>query len=166
MICYIGLGSNLGNSIETIQSAFTALESHPEITLKQASSLYGSKPHGPQDQPDYINAVAKIETQLKPDDLLDVLQQIENSHNRVRTGQHWGPRTLDLDLLLYADQVIETKRLSVPHPRMTERGFVLYPLAEIEKDLILPNGNALKNYLSSLKKSQQDGDNDCWVLEN
>lgn len=165
MIAYIGLGSNLGHSIKTIQSAYTALESHQAINLIQKSSLYGSKPQGPQDQPDYTNAVAKIETQLKPHDLLDALQQIENNHNRIRTGQHWGPRTLDLDLLLYANQVIETKRLRVPHPRMTERSFVLYPLAEIEKDLILPSGRTLKDYLSSFRNSHNQGDTDCWILE-
>lgn len=148
MICYIGLGSNLGGSEKTIQSALTALKNHPATSLLNSSSLYGSKPHGPQDQPDYVNAVAEIETDLKPHPLLDVLQEIENNHNRIRTEQRWGPRTLDLDLLLYGDKVIDTDRLTVPHPRIGDRSFVLYPLAEINPGLKFPDGQLLLSYLA------------------
>ncbi|MEE9350672.1 MAG: 2-amino-4-hydroxy-6-hydroxymethyldihydropteridine diphosphokinase [Thiotrichaceae bacterium] len=157
MISYIALGSNLGKSAETLRSALTALSAHSDITLIQSSSLYGSKPHGPQDQPDYVNAVAKIDTSLKPLELLDELQQVENAHNRTRTGQRWGARTLDLDLLLYGDMKIDSKRLVVPHPRMTERSFVLYPLDEISNELIFPNGKRLADYLPIVE-------NDLWVL--
>ncbi|MEE9302353.1 MAG: 2-amino-4-hydroxy-6-hydroxymethyldihydropteridine diphosphokinase [Thiotrichaceae bacterium] len=162
MISYIGLGSNLnsnvGNSTNTLHSAFSALDNHSDITLITHSSFYGSKPHGPQDQPDYVNAVAKIETSLEPLDLLDTLQHIENTHNRIRTEQHWGPRTLDLDLLLYDNQVIESERLIIPHPRITERSFVLYPLDEITNGLIFPNGEPLADYLTTV-------DNDLWILQ-
>jgi len=158
MISYIGLGSNLGDSTDTLHSAFSALKSHPNITLIKHSSLYGSKPHGPQDQPDYVNAVAKIDTSLEPIALLDALQHIENTHHRIRTSQHWGARTLDLDLLLYEDQVIESERLTVPHPRITERPFVLYPLDEITNGLIFPNGKLLSDSLMSV-------DNDLWTIE-
>ena len=176
--CYIGLGSNLGSSVNTLKSALADLKSHTQITLKQSSSLYGSKPHGPQDQPDYLNAVAEINTSLAPYKLLDALQSIETSHNRIRTGQHWGPRTLDLDLLLYGEKVIKTDRLTVPHAHMTERNFVLYPLAEIKNDLIFPNGSALADYLvisadkleavdktgarTKIKRVSNDG---LWILE-
>ncbi len=163
MISHIGLGSNLksnfGSSVDTLYSAFLALDNHSNITLITHSSLYGSKPHGSQDQPDYVNAVAKIETSLEPLELLDALQHIENIHNRIRTEQRWAPRTLDLDLLLYADQVIESGRLIVPHPRMTERPFVLYPLDEITNGLIFPNGKPLADYLTLVA-------NDLWVLDD
>ncbi len=159
VICYIGLGSNLGDSSDTLHSAFSALKNHANIDLIKHSSLYGSKPHGPQDQPDYVNAVAQIETTLQPLSLLDALQHIEKTHNRIRTGQHWGPRTLDLDLLLYGDQLIESERLIVPHPRITERPFVLYPLDEITNGLIFPNGTPLSDYLAKC-------DNDLWVIES
>lgn len=93
---------------------------------------------GPQDQPDYLNAVVKFQTDLDPLALLDVLQDIETHHGRVRSGERWGPRTLDLDLLLYADQVIDTPRLTVPHPGIADRSFVLLPLAELTPDLTIP----------------------------
>lgn len=159
VISYIGLGSNLGESIKTLQAALVALEAHPAIRLITHSSFYGSKPHGPQDQPDYVNAVAEIETLLSPLDLLDALQQIENTHHRIRTEQRWGARTLDLDLLLYGDQVITSDRLVVPHSRITERSFVLYPLDEITNDLIFPNGKALADSLAVI-------DNDLRMLSN
>ncbi len=158
VLCYIALGSNLGKSINTLRSALTELDAHSDITVIHSSRLYGSKPHGPQDQPDYVNAVAKIDTSLKPLELLDELQRIENTHNRTRTGQRWGARTLDLDLLLYGDEQIDSKRLIVPHPRMTERSFVLYPLDEISNELIFPNGKRLTDYLAIIE-------NDLWVVD-
>ncbi len=172
--CYIGLGSNLGSSVDTLKSALADLNMHPKIALKQSSRLYGSKPQGPKNQPDFVNAVAEIDTSLTPHKLLDALQSIETSHNRIRTGQHWGPRTLDLDLLLYGNRVIETQRLTVPHAHLLERSFVLYPLAEIKNDLIFPNGSALTDYLSSASDPTGVMDesiittisrNDLWVLE-
>lgn len=148
MKCYIGLGSNLGDSVRTLQSALAMLAKHPAITLSNTSSFYQSKPHGPADQPDYINAVAEISTTLQAEELLDVLQHIEQQHKRERNGQRWGPRTLDLDLLLYGDERIHTPRLTVPHPRIGERDFVLYPLAELNSALIFPDGSELSTYLA------------------
>jgi len=94
---------------------------------------------GPQDQPDYLNAVVGLQTELSAFKLLGELQNIENLHGRVRDGERWGPRTLDLDLLLYADEVINTPELKVPHPGIAERSFVLLPLAELAPDLVVPN---------------------------
>ena len=102
---------------------------------------------GPPGQPDYINAVALIATTLEAHELLDRLQALEHQHQRIRQ-QHWGPRTLDLDLLLYADQRIGTERLTVPHPHMSERSFVLYPLAEITPGLVFPDGTPLSDLLA------------------
>ena len=149
-ICYIGLGSNLGDSIAYLDSAISALHSNQSIKKIIVSNFYRSKPHGPQDQPDYINAVARFETKLTPYALLSLLQKIEQDNDRKRDGTHWGARTLDLDLLLYGDAIIETESLIVPHPYMCERSFVLYPLQELEPDIVFPNGVILKECLSKL----------------
>lgn len=144
---YVGLGSNLENPIQQVSDALIELNEIAQTRLLQQSQLYRSDPVGPPGQPDYINAVALLETALEPLDLLDALQSIENAHQRRRI-QHWGPRTLDLDLLLYADQQIDLERLQVPHPHMTEREFVLYPLAEIAPEIELPNGIPLQQLLA------------------
>ena len=146
--CFIGLGSNLDDPIGHVSSALKELALLEECELIKASSLYSSAPVGPQDQPDFINAVAEIATELSPEALLDQLQSLEQKHQRVRE-RHWGPRTLDLDILLYGNQIIETERLSVPHTFMHERSFVLYPLAEIIPDLITPKGIALSSLLAA-----------------
>ena len=146
--CYIGLGSNLGESQDTLAAALSALAENDSIQNIEVSSYYQSKPHGPQDQPDYLNAVAGFESTLAPEPLLDVLQAIENKYGRVRTGERWTARTLDLDILLFGQQVINTPRLIVPHAWMTQREFVLYPLYEIAPHLCLPGGQALKDCLS------------------
>ncbi|RVU81763.1 2-amino-4-hydroxy-6-hydroxymethyldihydropteridine diphosphokinase [Leucothrix sargassi] len=148
--CYIGLGSNLGASQDTLIAALAALEAHEAIKQIEVSSYYQSKPHGPQDQPDYLNAVAGFQTTLAPEPLLDVLQAIENEQGRVRTGERWTARTLDLDLLLYANDTINTPRLIVPHPWMTRREFVLYPLYELAPNLSLPDGSSLESYLADV----------------
>ncbi|MGP9764495.1 2-amino-4-hydroxy-6-hydroxymethyldihydropteridine diphosphokinase [Halomonas sp. AOP13-D3-9] len=135
-LAYIGLGSNLESPIEQIREALNELARLPLSRLVAASSLYASRPVGPQDQPDFINAVAALETQLSPLALLDQLQALEQQHRR-RRHRHWGPRTLDLDLLLYANDTIDTPRLRLPHPQMTARAFVLLPLAEIAPSLDL-----------------------------
>lgn len=145
--CYIGLGSNLEEPRQQVSRALEELAQIPQSRLVDASSLYRSDPVGPPGQPDYINAVACLETELEAHALLDQLQAIEQAHDRVRKI-HWGPRTLDLDLLLYGDQTINTERLTVPHAFMTERGFVLWPLAEIAADLTLPDGQKLEQLLS------------------
>ncbi|MCB1767994.1 MAG: 2-amino-4-hydroxy-6-hydroxymethyldihydropteridine diphosphokinase [Candidatus Competibacteraceae bacterium] len=135
---FIGLGSNLDDPIAQVRLACTELFALSECTNLQCSSLYHSAPMGPQDQPPYINAVAAFDTTLAPMRLLDALQAIELSHHRVREGQRWGPRTLDLDLLLYGDRIIDLPRLTVPHPGLTVREFVLHPLAEIAPDRLIP----------------------------
>ena len=130
--CYVALGSNMGDSQAYIHQAIEDLKSHPHIHDVSISHFYKSKPHGPQDQPDYLNAAAVLSTDLEAEPLLDVLQKIENDNDRVREGVvRWGARTLDLDLLFYADQTINTKRLTVPHPRICERAFVLFPLRDL-----------------------------------
>ena len=147
--CYIGLGSNLDNPLQQVTDAIQHLSQHPHLRTIKASTLYSSKPVGPQDQPDFINAVAQLQTQLGPHDLLDVLQSIEQAHHRKRL-RHWGERSLDLDLLLYGQSQIHTPRLTVPHALMLERSFVLYPLAELCPERLLPNGQLLKDHLSRI----------------
>ncbi len=153
MISYIGIGSNQAQPIEQAKQAITALSNIKDTQLLMCSSLYRSAPMGPQDQPDYINAVAKLETTLSALELLDALQVIEQEQGRERKALRWGPRTLDLDILLYADQVIENERLTVPHYGMKEREFVLYPLFEIAPTLKMPNGTSLIEILKHCDKN-------------
>lgn len=152
VVCYVALGSNLGNSIAYIMDGLQALANHSELDYLNISHFYQSKPHGPQDQPDYINAAVEFETTLKAEALLDELQKIENENGRIREGVgRWGARTLDLDLLFYGDETINTKRLTVPHPLICERAFVLYPLRDLIKE---------KNK-EDLKISKKTTLNDC-----
>lgn len=127
---YIGLGSNLEQPLSQLKQAIENLKKNKNIEVLNVSDFYSSIPMGPQDQPDYINAVIKISTNLTAEHLLDELQNIENKQGRVRK-QRWGARTLDLDILLYGDDVIKTERLTVPHSGISERNFVLYPLNEL-----------------------------------
>ena len=143
MQAYIGLGSNLAEPIKQVQSAIADLQSIPSTSLIKASSLYSSAPMGPQDQPDYVNAVALLETELSAHALLDALQAIEQQHGRERK-RHWGERTLDLDILLYGEQMIEDERLVVPHIGLHEREFVVYPLLEIAGDISIPGKGTLQ----------------------
>lgn len=145
-LAYIGLGSNLEDPLAQVTRAFAELAALPETTLIESSPIYSSHAIGPE-QPDYINAVALLDTRLTPLTLLDALQAIEHAHQRVRI-QHWGPRTLDLDLLLYGDLSIDEERLKVPHPYLTQRNFVLYPLADITPNLYLPDGTPVGELLS------------------
>ncbi len=145
VLAYIGLGSNLEEPLAQIKRAFDELGNLPHTRLTARSALYQSRAIGPQ-QPDYVNAVARLETGLTSLDLLDALQAIEQVHRRVRL-QHWGPRTLDLDLLLYGAETIQHPRLVVPHPYLTQRAFVLYPLADIDPNLQLPDGQSLQALL-------------------
>lgn len=148
---FIGLGSNLGEPQEQIASAVQQLAKIPESCDLKVSRLYRSRPLGPQDQPDYINAVAQLTTQLEAEALLDQLQAIEQAHGRRRGGERWGARILDLDLLLYADQIINSERLIVPHPGLSERAFVLIPLADLaEADLTIPGLGKLQPLLSHI----------------
>ncbi|GGJ99808.1 2-amino-4-hydroxy-6-hydroxymethyldihydropteridine diphosphokinase [Pseudomonas matsuisoli] len=146
---FIGLGSNLQDPAAQLREALAALAALPQTTLTLVSSLYSSDPLGPADQPRYVNAVAALDTTLEPLDLLDRLQQIEQEQGRVRKAERWGPRTLDLDILLVGDTAIEHPRLKVPHYHMHARAFVLYPLAEIAPHLILPDGRSLQELLAS-----------------
>lgn len=136
---YIGLGSNLDHPMEQIKLARVSLAETEQIHEIDFSALYTSPPMGPQDQADYVNSVMRVKTDLSAEDLLGVLQKIENDQGRVRKGEQWGERTLDLDLLLYADQQIDLPDLIVPHTGLSERAFVLYPLQEIAPvDLFVP----------------------------
>lgn len=150
---YIGLGSNLENPRQQVRQALDELAALSQTTLDAASSLYKSRAFGPKGQPDYINAVARIKTHLSPLDLLDTLQAIENAHGRVRKVR-WGARTLDLDLLLYGGQEIRHERLTVPHPEMHRRAFVLSPLHEIAPDLAIPG----RGEISSLRETCENLD--------
>ncbi|WP_416306409.1 2-amino-4-hydroxy-6-hydroxymethyldihydropteridine diphosphokinase [Neptunicella sp. SCSIO 80796] len=146
---FIGIGSNLHDPVKQVKLAIEALSVLSHSQLIQVSALYSSQPMGPQDQPDYINAVAELSTELTPLALLDALQAIEQSQGRERKAVRWDARTLDLDILLYANQQIEHERLLVPHYGMAEREFVLYPLAEIAPDLVLPDGRLLRQLLET-----------------
>ncbi|MBL4762019.1 MAG: 2-amino-4-hydroxy-6-hydroxymethyldihydropteridine diphosphokinase [Gammaproteobacteria bacterium] len=153
-IVYIGLGANLGDVVITLKSALDSLESEPAITVLDCSSFYRSKPIGPKNQPDYLNAVAKIETSLEASALLSALQKIESQHGRRRAAERWTARTLDLDILLFGQHCIKSSVLTVPHKEMPNRAFVLYPLAEIATQLIVPGLGLLEDLL--LQCSQKD----------
>ena len=149
---YIGLGSNLagamGEPVEQLKQALETLATHNQITLVNLSSNYRTKAIGPGAQPDYINAAALIETQLDPLDLLDQLQFIEQQHDRER-GVRWGARTLDLDMLMYGNLTINSPRLTIPHPRIADRAFVLAPLLDLNPDLSLPDGQSVAKLLAN-----------------
>ena len=145
---YIALGCNLGERLANLSSAVQALQDHPDCTNVVCSSVYETDPMGPQDQPDYLNAVVAMQTVLSSSALLSALQHIEHVHGRVRNGERWGPRTLDLDLLLYGDETIATPSLSVPHPGIAQRSFVLLPLAELAPRLVIPNKGPVSTLLS------------------
>jgi len=147
---YIGIGSNLAAPREQVETALAELRQLPGGESLIASPLYRSKPVGPQDQPDYVNAVAALDTDTGPEVLLDALQSIEQEHDRRRDGERWGARTLDLDILLYGDERIDTERLRVPHPEMPRRGFVLQPLHDIAPGLTIPGHGALASLLAAI----------------
>jgi 2-amino-4-hydroxy-6-hydroxymethyldihydropteridine diphosphokinase len=135
---YIGLGSNLDSPGRQIEAAFDLLDGIDDTRLTGRSSLYRSAPFGGVEQPDFVNAVAMLQTKLSATDLLVALQEIERVRGRERGGVRWGPRVLDLDLLVYSDEVVEEPELSVPHPGIAERNFVLLPLRELAPDLVIP----------------------------
>jgi len=141
---YVALGSNLDDPDMQLQRAVDEIDSTPDIRVTGCSRLYRSDPVGPEGQPDYCNAVVEIETALPSLELLDALQAIEQQHGRERSLR-WGPRTLDLDILLYSNDKIQTARLTVPHYQMHVRNFVLCPLADIVPELRLPDGQALSH---------------------
>lgn len=145
---YIALGSNLDDPALQIQRAISALEKLPQTQLTKIAAWYQSRAIGPGAQADYINTVVAIVTELSPWQLLKELQAIEKQQGRKRVV-HWGPRTIDLDILLYDKQVINSENLTIPHPRLDQRNFVLYPLADIAPDLILPDKTPLQELLAN-----------------
>jgi 2-amino-4-hydroxy-6-hydroxymethyldihydropteridine diphosphokinase len=148
---YIGVGSNLSNPRLQVRNAIAQITQAENITLISASSLYISKPMGPQDQDDYVNAVICIETNLAPLELLDTLQAFENQAGRVRKDNRWGARILDLDILLFGELVMDTQRLTLPHYGIKEREFVIFPLEEITEEFILPDGDSVKFLSQSIE---------------
>ncbi len=145
---YIGLGSNLADPVAQIKLARTACSALDGVHELAFSSLYRSPPMGPRDQPDYVNAVMAVATELTAIGLLRALQKIENAQGRVRTGERWIARTLDLDLLIYGDQQIEQADLTIPHPGITDRAFVLYPLYEIASELVVPGKGRIADLIA------------------
>ena len=140
---YIGLGSNLEDPVAQVLDAVEELEMIPDSILVERSSLYRGKPMGSADQPDYVNAVVVMDTLLSPTDFLQVLTRIEDLQGRARDGEKWGPRIIDLDLLMYGKQKINTPDLTVPHPGMHERDFVIVPLSEVAGDVNIPGKGRL-----------------------
>lgn len=149
---YIGLGSNLDDPVVQIRRARLAISEISGVQEISMSGLYSSSPMGPADQPDYVNSVISVETSLAPHDLLKCLQRIENQQGRVRIGERWGPRTLDLDILIFGDEIIRTADLIVPHIGIADRAFVLYPLAEIAPCIFVPGKGLLQDLLARCPK--------------
>ena len=156
---WVGLGSNLAAPAAQVRAALDALAQVKETELVAASPLYASAPMGPSEQPDYVNAVAHLRTRLEPHGLLDALQSIEHAAGRVRAGQRWGPRVLDLDLIAFGDRSIADERLCVPHPGAAERPFVLRPLADVAPQLELPGLGSVGSLLAAVS------DTGVWRLE-
>ncbi|MDG0968567.1 MAG: 2-amino-4-hydroxy-6-hydroxymethyldihydropteridine diphosphokinase [Porticoccaceae bacterium] len=151
-LVYLGLGSNLAGTLdnpkEQLNKALQTLSEHPKLNDLVCSSFYCTNPIGPQDQPDYINAVVRLYTCLPPFDLLDYLQTIESGQERIR-DRRWGPRTLDLDILIYGKLVLNERRLTIPHPRMSERAFVLLPMSEIDPQLVITDCKTVTDLLEN-----------------
>lgn len=139
---FVGLGSNMADPSAQLAGAVARLAALPKTELVAQSAFYSSRPVGPQDQPDFVNGAVWLRTELTPLELLDQLQAIEQAHGRKRI-QHWGPRTLDLDLLLYGNEAITSERLTVPHAELANRDFVLQPLLDLDPERILPDGRSL-----------------------
>lgn len=154
---YIGIGSNLNDPVKQVLEAVEELEMIPDTILVERSSLYSGKPMGPADQPDYVNAVVSLDTLLSAEDLHQALTGIEDMQGRDRSGGKWGPRIIDLDLLMYGNMTIGTETLTVPHPGMHERDFVMIPLEEIAGNLKIPGQGFIYSLINkcethSLKK--------------
>lgn len=149
-LVYIALGSNLASPLEQVNAAVKALGEIPDTRLVAVSSFYRTPPLGPQDQPDYLNAAVALETTLAPEVLLSHTQRIELQQGRVRKAERWGPRTLDLDIMLFGQAIIHTDNLTVPHYDMYNRGFMLWPLYEIAPSLTFPDGISLQQRLDTL----------------
>jgi 2-amino-4-hydroxy-6-hydroxymethyldihydropteridine diphosphokinase len=159
-IAYVGLGSNLAEPRRQVEQALQMLSALPRTMLLARSKSYATEPWGHLDQPAFVNAVAVLDTQLSARELLDALLLIERNAGRERSTERWGPRTLDLDILLYGDSHIDEPALHVPHPRLHERAFVLVPLAEIAPLLHIPGAGHLADLLSRIDAST------CVALES
>lgn len=146
---YIALGANLGNPAATVRAAFAALANLPESRVVRTSSLYRTAPVGITEQPEFVNAVAELATTLAPEALLNALLEVEQRFGRVRAEKN-GPRTLDLDVLLYDQRLVDLPHLTLPHPRLHLRAFVLYPLAEIAPGLRLPGRGSVDAWLPAV----------------
>lgn len=151
---YVGIGSNLGNSEQQVLNAMQVLNQQDKCRVCDRSSLYSTAPIGFEDQPDFVNAVCKLRTEMSHFELLELLLKIETELGRVRTGQINGPRSIDLDLLLYEGQTCYTEKLELPHPRMHERRFVLEPLLEIDSDIFIPGRGRGVDLLASCAHQQ------------
>ncbi|TDJ69727.1 MAG: 2-amino-4-hydroxy-6-hydroxymethyldihydropteridine diphosphokinase [Proteobacteria bacterium] len=151
---YVGLGSNLDNPIGQLRTAKSALSMLPRTRLERCSSFYRTVPVGYAEQSDFLNAVCRLSTELDPAMLVEHLLAIEVQHGRVERKQKWGPRILDLDLLLYDQSVMSTPGVTVPHPRLHERAFVLYPLSELDRDLIVPGRGKVAELLVSCREQK------------
>ena len=149
-LAYIALGSNLASPLEQVNAAVQAIGEIPDSHVVAVSSFYRTPPLGPQDQPDYLNAAVALETALAPEVLLSHTQRIELQQGRVRKAERWGPRTLDLDIMLFGQEIIHTDTLTVPHYDMHNRGFMLWPLYEIAPSLTFPDGISLQQRLDTL----------------
>jgi 2-amino-4-hydroxy-6-hydroxymethyldihydropteridine diphosphokinase len=149
-LVYIGLGANLGDREAAIRGALDRLDALAGVRVKRVSSLRETDPVGYEDQPRFLNGVAELDSTLEPLELLDRLLEIERTLGRTRHGPRFGPRTIDLDLLLYDDLVLDHARLTIPHPRMTERAFVLEPLAELEPALVVPGAGRVSDLVAGL----------------
>ena len=154
VVAFVGLGGNLGEVAATLRTATDALARLPGTRLLRASGLYRTPAWGLEQQPDFINGVVALETRLDPRELLDELLRIERESGRERDGgPRWGPRTLDLDLLLHGDAVVDQPGLRLPHPHLHERAFVLVPLVEIAADILIPGQGSARDALSRLDAS-------------
>jgi 2-amino-4-hydroxy-6-hydroxymethyldihydropteridine diphosphokinase len=151
---FIGLGSNLGDSRQHILDAIDALARLPATRVLARSRLYSTPPWGVLEQPSFVNAAVSIETPLAPHDLLDALLTIERAAGRVRDGERWGPRTLDLDLLHVSGVTLSDEQLTLPHPRMAERAFVLLPLNDLAPDLQVPGAGTVGELLAAVDSSE------------
>lgn len=147
---YVGLGANLGDRERSLRRALELLDARDGIRVVRASSLRETAPWGPVEQPAFVNAAAELETSLEPRELLDALLAVERGLGRVREGPRYGPRTIDLDLLVYGDAVVVEPGLELPHPRLHERRFVLEPLAELDPALVVPGRGPVSALLAAL----------------
>jgi 2-amino-4-hydroxy-6-hydroxymethyldihydropteridine diphosphokinase len=149
-LAYIGIGSNLADPAAQVEAGLKALDASPRTRVRKRSRLYRSAPWGRVDQPEFINAVAEVETGLSARALLDAMLAIERSAGRERDATHWGPRVLDLDILLYAEHIVNEPGLHIPHPHLAERAFVLVPLAEIAPGLNIAGFGSIKTLLAKI----------------